>query len=109
MLGKINALVLAGFELARCRMSRRGFEAFARANSQSLKIEIKQCVFAVPYRRVLGGRDDAPLPLRLDELRKFERPVDGPMTSRIASSAALDRDAYTTSRRIRTRMATRRA
>src|SRR5262249_47794406 len=80
MFGEINTLVLTRFELARCRMFRRSFEAFRRADSQSLKIKIKQRVFAVPYGRMLVRRDNAPLPLRLDKLRQFKRKIDEPMT-----------------------------
>src|SRR5262249_26159210 len=79
----INTLVLIRFEFARCRMSRCGFEAFVRTNSQSLKIKIKQRVLAVPYRRVLDRRDDAPLPFRLDKVREFERKIDKPKAGRV--------------------------
>src|SRR5262249_38389546 len=83
MFGEINPLVLTRFELARCRMFRRSFEAFACADSKSLKIKIKQRVFAVQYGGMRGGRDDAPLPLWLDELCQLERKIDEPMAGRV--------------------------
>src|SRR5262249_39117722 len=79
MLGEIDPFMPAGLEFARRWVSRRGLEAVGGRNAERLEIEIEQRVFAIPPRRMLLGRDDAPPPLRVDQLRQLEREVRCPM------------------------------